>query len=115
VIASLALLSCAGAAALAVWALVGAVLGRRPRGLVTGVLVLEAALAAQGVRDTVGLVAGHRPAEPIVHVGYLVCSLAVPLIALAIGRERDRASALTIALGMIGTVVVIIRMQQSWW
>ena len=66
-----------------------AALGVRCRPAVeTGVVVAEIALIAQVLVDLFGLARGHRPAEPIVHLGYVLVSVA--LLPLLLGRRGGR-------------------------
>ena len=57
----------------------------------TGIVVAELALLVQAAIDIVKLARGHRPAEPAVHLGYVLVSIAIlPLLIGRLGRPRTR-------------------------
>ena len=67
-----------------------AALGVRCRTAVqTGVVVAEGALIVHAAIDVFRLVRGHRPAEPVVHLGYVLVSVA--LLPLLVGLSGGRA------------------------
>jgi hypothetical protein len=94
-----------------------AVRGRRlGRLTVVAVVVLELAAVLQAVRDAVGLLGGHQPAEPGTHWGYLITSVVVIPLAAMVGQgDRGRWGAIAIAVGLGAFVVVVFRMQQTWY
>lgn len=97
-----------------------AALGVRCRAAVqTGVVIAELALIAQAVVDVARLARGHRPAEPAVHLGYVLVSIALLplLVGLSGGRalaEGPRMGFLVVALACAVCVVVITRMHATW-
>ena len=98
-----------------------AALGVRCRAAVqTGVVIGELALIAQAVVDVARLARGHRPAEPAVHLGYVLVSIALLplLVGIAGGRALDadgpRMGFLVVALACAVCVVVITRMHATW-
>ncbi len=86
----------------------------------TGIVVAELALLVQAAIDIVKLARGHRPAEPAVHLGYVLVSIAI--LPLLIGRlsgrglvaEDDRTGFLVVALACGAAVVVVTRMHATW-
>jgi hypothetical protein len=86
----------------------------------TGVVVGEIALIVQAVVDVAGVARGHRPTEPVVHVGYVLVSIAI--LPLLVGRmggspldaEGDRMGLLVVALACAACVVVVTRMHVTW-
>jgi hypothetical protein len=96
------------AALLAGWALVVAVMRRRPGpGLLGGLVLLELTLVAQAVLDGIGLAAGHRVAEPATHLGYLVTSVVLLPLLLGLTRPPRRAGSRPVAAGLTAAVIVV--------
>lgn len=116
-IASLAIVVVLGSLALAGAAIVRGVRRRAPgRTARLATVLLEVAAVAQAAHDAAGLVAGHRPADPAVHVGYLMCSVAVvPVVAAVVRRDRGPIGAGATAFGLVALAVVVVRMQQTWF
>ncbi|WP_163509449.1 hypothetical protein [Fodinicola acaciae] len=78
------------------------------------VAILEAALLLQALLDLVGQLGGHRPAEPVTHLAYLVVSLAaLPVTATQVAKN-DRWSGVLLAVALIVLAVIVVRLQTTW-
>ncbi|MEC3973829.1 hypothetical protein [Amycolatopsis sp. H20-H5] len=83
----------------------------RFRGFAPAFLTIELALLAQAVLDVVALLDGHRPAEPVTHLAYLLTSLGVLPVALALtGRDEDRWTAGVLAVTLFALAVIVVRL-----
>jgi len=86
----------------------------------TGLVVAEGALSVQAAIDAVRLIRGHRPAEPVVHLGYVLVSVALLplLVGLSGGRALDadgpRMGFVVVALACAVCVVIVTRMHATW-
>lgn len=87
----------------------------RWRRIVPTLLAVQACVVVQAVLDVAGMVGGHRPAEPITHVAYLVTSLVVlPAATGAAGRDDDRWAGALVAVALLVLAVVVIRQETTW-
>jgi hypothetical protein len=85
------------------------------RRVVPMLLVLQVSLLVQAVLDVVGLVRGHRPAEPATHLGYLVTSLVVLPAATGSSRnDDDRWAGVLVAVALLALTVIVVRMMTTW-
>ena len=105
-----------GSLGLAAWAGVLAALDRLPgRGLLRGLLSLQALLLGQAAIAVVRLLGGERPASVASFVGYLVVSaLIVPLAMYWALEERTRWSTLVLAVACLTVSVLIGRLLMVW-
>jgi hypothetical protein len=117
VIPSLSLVIAATSVALAVVTVVHVVRGRPlARGATVALAILELALIVQAARDAIGLATGHQPTEPGTHWGYLVSSIVILPLTLAVGQgDRGRWASAALTVGLVATAVVVFRMQQTWY
>ncbi|MEP7160041.1 MAG: hypothetical protein ABI746_02955 [Dermatophilaceae bacterium] len=95
--------------------LLGAAVGRLPRGVALIVVgVAEAASIVSVLADIAGLVSGWESPELATHIGYL---LTVPLITPAgfalTYKKIDRAGLLILAVAALITAVMIVRQVQT--
>ncbi|MGI9003392.1 MAG: hypothetical protein ACR2GH_17325 [Pseudonocardia sp.] len=87
-------------ALLAAWALITALLGRGPGlGLIGGLVLLELTVIAQAALESIGLLVGRRASESVTHVGYLVTSVVLLPLLLAITRPARVPAAGTARVG----------------
>jgi hypothetical protein len=101
----------------ACWAVGAAVLRRSPgRTQRPALVALQLAAALQAVLDVAGLLGGHRPPSPAVHLGYVVASVVVLPIALssAGADDDDPWRAAIVAVGCVATAVVALRLRVTW-
>lgn len=73
------------------------------------VATVEALLAGLAVCDLIGVVAGHRPAEPATHIAYVATAVLVLPVAASRTRGDDGVWAralLAVALGICAVLVV---------
>ena len=117
--------------------LVGVVIGRAFRRSRIGLLGLGFGLVVQAIGHLIGLATGHHPARPIVQVAYLVVSVAVVPVGLALAgpvdsagstdsagpvdsagstdsAEPDRWTAALLGLTAAICAVLILRIQTTW-
>lgn len=101
---------------LAAWAGVLAALDRLPgRGLLRGLLALQALLLVQAAVAVVRLLGGDRPASVASFVGYLVVSvLIVPLAMYWSLEEKTRWSTLVLVAACLTVSVLIGRLLMVW-
>ncbi len=101
---------------LAAWAGVLAALDRLPgRGLLRGLLALQALLLAQVAVAVVRLLGGERPASVSSFVGYLVVSaLIVPLGMYWSLEEKTRWSTLVLVAACLTVSVLVGRLLMVW-
>lgn len=105
-------------AALAVWGLVLAVIGRPPdRTYVAAVWVGQAELTLQGLVALGVIAAGHRPESMGEYLGYLF--LTVALLPFALQRARDaeeptRWESAIIAAVALAVSVAVVRLLSLW-
>ena len=111
---------------LCLWALVRAVL-RRPSGtaLIGGLVLLELILWVQAGADVLSLLAGHSPADPATHVGYLVASVLLLPVLVTVTRTADGAepdlarsrqawTSVVLTVACLAVAVVMTRMWSTW-
>jgi len=104
------------ALALAAWAGFAAWRDRAPgRGLLVGVLVLEAfALALVGTA-LARLAGGGRAHEMATFIGYIAAFLVVPPIGLLLARaEPTRWGSLIVVVAGLVEAILVVRLQQVW-
>ena len=106
----------AGGLALSVLGAVLAGLGKVPGRVVLGLAaLLEVLVLVQAVRAVVGLVGGHRPAELLVFVLYLLGIVVVmPLCVAWSLAERTRWSNVVVAVGALTVMAMTARLDQMW-
>lgn len=94
--------------------LVGAaVVALRGRALAI-VVTIEALLAGLAAVDLIGIVAGHRPAEPTTHVAYVVTAvLVLPLAAARTRRDGGVWARALLAVAMGICAVLVVRMMAT--
>jgi len=101
---------------LAGWALICAALNRRPTLLLfaAGVL-LETMLLVFAVGGVLQMAGTDRDFARAEFVGYLLGALAIPPLAFYWARgERSRSGMVVIALALLITPVMVLRVQQVW-
>ena len=77
--------------------------------------LLQIGLLVQAALHVVGLVRGHQPQETGTHLAYLVVSVVLLPAAAAQTRGDDgRWSGILLAVVLLVTVVLIIRLQTTW-
>jgi hypothetical protein len=80
-----------------------------------GLIVVEAALIAQGVVAVVRIARGEHPAQFATFLGYLVTSLVmVPLVVVLSFMERTRWGSVIAGSGAVVVAVLVLRLQQVW-
>lgn len=106
----------AGGLLLSVVGAVLAGLGKVPGRVVLGLAaLLELLLVVQAVWAVVGLSGGHRPAELLVFVLYLLGVLVVlPLCVAWSLAERTRWSNAVVAVGALTVMAMTARLDQLW-
>jgi len=88
----------------------------------TGLLVAELLLVSQAAIDAVAQVRGHRPSDPVTHVGYLLVSVVVlPLLVgrteyLSAGAAESvvRSDQLIVLLACAVSIVIVVRLHATW-
>lgn len=90
--------------------------GRFRRARVTPTLVaLEIGLVVQAGLDVVGLVRGHRLAEPSTHLAYLTMSVVVvPVVAVQTNGDDGRWSATLLGVVLLVAAVLVVRLATTW-
>lgn len=80
-----------------------------------GLAVVEALVLVQTVLAVVALVGGDRPVEFATFVGYLVVSLIMLPLAVALAfMERTRWGAVIVGAGAVVVAVLTLRLEQVW-
>ena len=80
-----------------------------------GLVVVEAALLAQAIVAVVRIAGGERPEEFATFLGYLVTSVVVLPLAVALSfMERTRWGAVIAGAGAVVVAVLTLRLQQVW-
>ena len=102
--------------ALAGWATVAAVRGRRPSGAqLVALAVAEAVLLVQAVGGVVALARGDHEVSTVTFAGYLLASVVVlPLGALWGIADHSRWGNGVIAIACFVVAVVMLRLLQVW-
>ena len=78
--------------------------------MVPTLALLEIVLCGQAVLDVVGLLGGHRAAELVPHLAYLVTSLIVsPIAANQVHGESGRWPGLLLAFAFLVLAVIEVR------
>jgi hypothetical protein len=98
------------------WALISAVMDRRPTLLLfAAAVLLEVLLLGFAVGGIVQMAGSDRQFARAEFVGYLLGCLVIPPLALYWARgERSRSGTLVIALGFLIMPVMVLRVQQVW-
>jgi hypothetical protein len=118
VVAAISLSIAVFIAALAVWGLVLAVVGRPPdRTYLAACWVGQAELVLQAAAALIAMAAGHRPDATGEYLGYLV--ITVSLLPFALLRARDaqeptRWESATIAAVAFAVAVAVVRLLSLW-
>jgi hypothetical protein len=87
----------------------------------TGVVVAEVLLLGQAMLAVVGYARGHRPADAVTNVGYVVVSLVLlplligsRLVATGEAAAPARSDHLVVALACAVVAIVVLRMHATW-
>lgn len=87
----------------------------RWRRIVPTLVALQVSLLVQAVLDVIGLLTGHRPAEPVTHIAYLLASLVVlPAAAAQANRDDGGWAAVLLAVALVALAVIVVRMTSTW-
>jgi len=100
------------AVVVALWCVLAAVTGRkRPPLLDAGLVVAAVVAVVVALVGAVGLLRGERPAEPMVHVAYLVVMASLLPVAATWARAEQgpRWSSATLAVAALTLAVVLTR------
>lgn len=74
-------------------------------------IVLELGLVVLACAHLGAVLAGHRPADPAVHLAYAGASVGLLPLTVAIGAGDARSRGMTAAVGCTAVAVVVIRLQ----
>ena len=82
----------------------------------TGLFVTEALLVVAALVDVARIVGGHRPDEPVVHVGYVLASvLLLPILVRPVPDDASdddrRGRQLVLSIACLAVLVVVWRLR----
>lgn len=82
----------------------------------TGLFITEGLLVVAALVDVARIVAGHRPDEPVVHVGYVLASvLLLPILVRPVPDDASdddrRGRQLVLAVACVAVLIVVWRQQ----